>query len=449
MKYEFPENFEWGVATAAYQIEGGWDAEGKGESIWDRFSRTPGRISDGTNADEACDFFHRYEEDIRLAEELKIQVFRLSISWPRILPEGTGRVNQAGIDFYRRVLTCLHEHGMRTAVTLYHWDLPQKLQERGGWMNRESADWFAEFAEICFQAFGDLVDRWITLNEPQSSAMGGHFSGGHAPGIQDYSAALTVVHNLLRAHGRAVRLYRETGLTAKIGIALDMHMFYPEDPENEQDVRMARLFGQQANELYGDPVLLGHYPEELFRYLKSRNVVLPDVQPGDMELISAPVDFVGLNTYWSDYIRYDGSGWPIEGTMHRKKGFVTDCGWEVVPEGMHDLLVWFYERYRCENIYITENGCACNDWVGPEGSVQDPNRISYLKEYMAAAHRAMEEGVPLKGYYLWTFTDNFEWAWGKSCRFGIVYLDYETQRRIPKASALWFRDVIENHGFEV
>lgn len=447
MRYQFPENFQWGVATAAYQIEGAWKADGKGESIWDRYTHIPGNVRGGTDGDDACEFFDRYEEDIKLAKELGIPLFRLSLSWPRIFPEGTGAVNPAGIKYYRDVLTCLRNYGIKSSVTLYHWDLPQKLQYQGGWMNRKSADWFKTYAETCFREFGDLVDQWMTLNEPQSSAMGGHFSAGHAPGIRDYSSALQVVHNLLRAHGKAVEAYRKTGLTAEIGIVLDMHPFYPDNAEKPEDVRMAKLCWQQANNLYGDPIFKGTYPRELFDYLKTRRVVLPEIEEGDMELISQPIDFVGLNTYWSDYVRYEEECWPIQGKMIQKDGFVTDCGWEVVPEGMYDLLKWFHKEYHPKQIYITENGCACNDWIGADGRVEDTNRINYLKQYMGAAHRAMEEGVPLKGYYIWTFTDNFEWGWGKSCRFGLVFLDYKTQKRIPKSSAYWFSETIKNNGF--
>lgn len=449
MKYCFPEDFQWGVATAAYQIEGAWNADGKGESIWDRFSHIPGNIRGEGDGDDACEFYERYEEDIRLAKELGIPLFRLSINWPRIFPEGTGTVNRAGIEYYRKVLECLKKNGIKASVTLYHWDLPQKLQYQGGWMNRQSADWFEAFARTCFEAFGDLVDQWITLNEPQSTAMGGHASGGHAPGIRDYSSALQVVHNLLRAHGKAVKAYREMGLTAEIGIVLDMHMFYPVEEGNPADIRMARLFQQQTNQLYADPIFKKVYPQELFEYLSGRRVVLPEIQEGDMELIGQPIDFLGLNTYWSDYVRYDEERWPLQGKMVQQDGFVTDCGWEVVPEGMYDLLKWIHAEYHPKQIFITENGCACNDWIGADGKVEDPNRINYLKQYIGAAYRAMEEGVPLKGYYIWTFTDNFEWAWGKTCRFGLVFVDYKTQKRIPKSSAYWFSEVIKNNGFEV
>lgn len=449
MRYQFPEDFQWGVSSAAYQIEGAWQEDGKGESIWDRYTHFQGKVSDGTDGDVACDFYHRYEEDIQLLKKLNIPLFRMSISWPRILPEGTGIVNRAGIEFYRKVLTYLKDNGIRSSVTLYHWDLPQTLENQGGWKNRESADWFEAYAEVCFREFGDLVDQWATLNEPQSSAMGGHFTAGHAPGIWDYSAALQVVHNLLRGHGKAVKLYRRTGLKAEIGIVLDMHTFYPVDTNNPQDVRMARLCWQQANHLYGDPVFKGIYPRELFEYLKDRRVVLPEIKAGDMEDICQPVDFVGLNTYWSDYVRFDENCWPIQGKYIQQDGRITDCGWEVVPEGIYDLLKWFHAEYGQKKVLITENGCACNDWVGTDGTVEDPNRITYFKEYIAACHRAMEEEVPLKGYYAWSFTDNFEWSWGKKIRFGLVYVDYKTQRRIPKSSAYWFSNLIKENGFDL
>jgi beta-glucosidase len=446
-KYQFPAGFEWGTATASYQIEGGRDADGKGESIWDRFSHTPGYIQDNTTGDVACDFYHRYEEDIGIAKKLGIQVYRLSISWPRIFSEGTGSVNEKGIEFYRKVLTCLHDNKIRAAVTMYHWDLPQKLQDRGGWANREIVDWFRAYVKVLYERLGDLVDYWITLNEPYCTSIIGYWLGNHAPGYHDYSMALSAVHHLLLCHGTAVAEYRKSGLKADIGITLNMNMSYPFDPQSKDDIEAAKRNQEHSNNLFGDPVFLGKYPEELFAWLKKKGVVLPDIRDGDLELISQKPDFFGLNTYFTEHIRADESAWPL-GAVALKTGRPhTDADWEVNPQGMYDLLLWINNRYKPQKLIITENGAACNDWVNLEGKVSDPNRIDYLNRYLIQVHKAIKEGVPVKGYYVWCFCDNFEWAWGLSRRFGIVHVDYNTQKRIPKESAYWYSNVIKNNGF--
>ncbi|WP_010257807.1 GH1 family beta-glucosidase [Treponema primitia] len=446
-KYQFPNGFEWGTASASYQIEGAWDADGKGECIWDRFSHTPGHIHDGTTGDRACDFYHRYEDDIRLAKKLGIKVYRFSISWPRIFPDGTGAVNEAGIAFYRKVLTCLHDNGIKAGVTMYHWDLPQKLQDRGGWANREIVGWFETYAKTLYERLGDLVDYWITLNEPYCTSIIGYWIGEHAPGYHDYSMALSAVHHLLLAHGAAVKAYRKTGLKADIGITLNMNISYPYNPDCPEDVAAAKRNQEHSNNLFGDPIFLGKYPEELFSYLKKRGVVLPDIQTGDMELISQKVDFFGLNTYFTDHVKADETAWPL-GTASGKTGRPqTDMGWEVNPEGMYDLLKWIHSRYNPPKVIITENGAATNDWVNVEGKVDDPNRIDYLYRYLAQVHKAIQEGVPVQGYYVWCFCDNFEWAKGLSKRFGIVYVDYDTQKRTPKESAYWYAELIKNNGY--
>ena len=446
-KYQFPEGFDWGTATASYQIEGGWNTDGKGECIWDRFSHTPGKIHDNSSGDIACDFYHRYEDDITILKNLGIKVYRLSISWPRIFPDGTGTLNEAGIAFYRKVLTCLRDNGIKAAVTMYHWDLPQKLQDRGGWANREIADWFEHYAKTLYERLGDPVDTWITLNEPFCSSIIGYWLGEHAPGYHDYSMALAAVHHLLLAHGKAVQAYRASGLTAEIGITLNMNISYPIDPSNPADVEAARRNQEHSNNLFGDPVYLGKYPEALFAHLKKKGVVLPDIKDGDMELISQKLDFFGLNTYFTDHLTADPANWPLECVSLKTGKPRTDADWEVNPEGMYDLLKWVHQRYKPQKLIITENGAACNDWVNIDGKVADPNRIDYLTRYLIQVHRAIGDGVPVKGYYVWCFCDNFEWAWGLSRRFGIVHVDYTTQKRIPKESALWYSETIRHNGF--
>ena len=445
--YAFPKGFEWGTATASYQIEGAWNEDGRGESIWDRFSHTPGRIDDRTTGDVACDFYHRYEEDIALLKKLGIQVYRLSIAWPRILPDGVGKVNPDGIAFYRRVLQCLHDNGIKAAVTMYHWDLPQKLQDRGGWANREIVGWFTDYVKVLYQELGDLVDSWITLNEPFCSSIVSYWQQRQAPGYHDYGMALQAVHHLLMAHGAAVKAYRETGLTAEIGITLNMQMAYPVREDNPDDVLAARMTQLQTNDLFGGPVMKGEYPQELFDFLEKKGVVLPEIHEGDLELCCQPIDFFGLNTYYVNYVKADERIWPLGGEPVKTGRPKTDADWERSPEGMYALLKWINQTYAPQKIIITENGAACNDWVDADGKVKDPNRIDYLRRYLAEVHHAIEEGVPVMGYYVWCFCDNFEWAWGLSRRFGMVYVDYETQQRIPKESAYWYAKTIENNGF--
>lgn len=447
-KYQFPNDFEWGTATASYQIEGAWNTDGKGECIWDRFSHTPGNIVDGSNGDVACDFFHNYKEDIALLKKLGIQVYRMSISWPRVIPNGIGEVNRKGVEFYRNVLQCLRDNGVKCALTIYHWDLPQKLQDKGGWGNREIVGWFEEYAKLLFREFGDLVDYWITLNEPICTAMNGHWHGEHAPGYHDFSLALQVTHHLLMSHGAAVKAYRSSGLTAPIGITLNMNYSYPLNPESSEDVEAAKRDLMHNNCLYGDPVYLGEYPKELFDYYASQNVTLPDIHEGDMELIKQPLDFFGLNNYQADFVKADQTEWPLNARLVHTGLDKTDANWQVTPEGFFDLLTWINKRYKPAKLIITENGAAGNDWVNIEGAVEDTNRIDFLRRYLIQVKRAIDEGVPVCGYYVWCFCDNFEWAWGMARRFGIVYVDYKTQKRIPKNSALWLSETIKNNGFE-
>ena len=448
MKYCFPENFLWGTASASYQIEGAWQEDGKGEGIWDRFSSIPGNIIDGTSGQEACDFYHRYREDIALMKKLGMQVYRLSVSWPRILPEGVGAVNPAGINFYRNVLQELKKNGIQTSVTLYHWDLPQKLQEKGGWANREITDWFEEYVRVLYRELGDLVDSWITLNEPYCTSILGYWAGVHAPGYHDYAMALQSVHHLLLAHGRAVKAFRQSGLKGEIGITLNMNMCHPAKPDSEWDQKAAHLEFLQQNDLFAGPVLKGEYPRELFEHLKRLGIMLPSINPGDMETICQPVDFLGLNNYHSTYIEYDPAVWPLFGKEVSTGRPTTDMDWEVTPEGIREILLHIHNTYRPSKIIITENGCACRDWVSVDGRVHDSNRIAYLRDYLIQVHGALQDGVPVAGYYVWCFCDNFEWAKGLSRRFGIVYVDYKTQKRYIKDSALWYGQIIRDGGFD-
>jgi beta-glucosidase len=344
------------------------------------------------------------------------------------------------------VLECLHANGIKAAVTMYHWDLPQKLQDRGGWANREIVGWFEDYVKVLYERLGDLVDTWITLNEPYCSSIIGYWFGDHAPGYHDYSMALAAVHHLLLAHGAAVKAYRKTWLKADIGITLNMNMAYPYNPKCPDDVEAAKRDNLQANNLFGDPIFLGTYPQELFDYLKKQEVVLPEIRNGDLELISQKLDFFGLNTYFTNHVRADENVWPLHGTALKTGRPHTEANWEVNPEGMYDILKWIQNRYKPPKLVITENGMASNDWVNVEGKVNDPNRIDYIYRYLTQVHKAIQEGVPVTGYYVWCFCDNFEWAWGLARRFGMVHVDYTTQKRIPKESAHWYSRVIRDNG---
>jgi len=445
----FPQDFTWGTATAAYQIEGAWNEDGKGLSIWDTFCRQPGTIHDGDRGDVACDHYHRFEEDIAIMKELGIKNYRLSISWPRIFPWGTGEVNQKGINFYRTLLTALLKAGIKPAVTLYHWDLPQALQDKGGWLNRDICEAFRAYAETCFRAFGDLVDFWITHNEPQVVADLGHKEGQHAPGMKDPKAAMQVCHHLLLSHGMAVNTYRSLGQKGKIGITLNMADFVPAT-DSEADRIAAETIVQGGTLWYAMPVLKGHYPHLAAGFYKQAGL-FPKVEEGDMEIISAKTDFLGINYYMQFAVSAKDDN-PLSGQFdvffHPDKP-KTYMGWAVEAEGLYHLLVLLKKEFNDLPIYITENGAAYDDKVAADGSVHDEDRINYLHGHIGACHdAAVKAGVNLKGYYLWSFLDNFEWAYGYDKRFGLVRVDYKTQKRTIKDSARWYSNVIKNNGLE-
>lgn len=446
-KLVFPKDFLWGVATAAYQIEGGPRENGKGESIWDRFSHIPGKIIDGRNGDAACDHYHLYPQDIRLMKELGIQTYRLSISWPRIFPEGQGRPNPGGIEFYKKLIRLLLQNDIKPAVTLFHWDLPQKLQDMGGWANREVTEYFAQYARYVFKELGELVPIWITINEPSVYAFVGHNEGRHAPGITDFSTALQVSHHLLLGHGQAVAAYREMGLKGEIGLSQNMTPMYPAS-EKESDRIAARRSDGYWNRWFNDPVFKGEYPQDMLEWYSTR-VVLPEITPQDLKIISTPVDFLGLNHYFGSRVKQDETQWPLESREDYIGEYRTETGWGINPDCCYDLLKRLGQDYPGVKIYVTENGCAMKDMINRDGEVLDDNRVDYLYQYLHSAHQAIREGVNIAGYYIWSFMDNFEWAEGFTRRFGIVYVDYPTQRRIVKKSGYWYKEVIKNHGFEV
>lgn len=441
----FPAGFLWGTATSAYQIEGAWDEDGKGESIWDRFSHTPGKIRDGSTGDVACDHYHRWREDIRLMQELGLKAYRFSISWPRVLPEGRGRVNQPGLDFYNRLVDGLLEAGIEPFITLYHWDLPQALQDEGGWPNRRTAEAFVEYADVVSRSLGDRVRHWITHNEPWCIAILGHQIGEQAPGHQNPREALLTAHHVLLSHGWAVPVLRRNSPEAEVGITLNYTHYMPASP-GEPDIKQARWMDGWFNRWFFDPIFGRHYPADMTAAYQAGGLLpqgLDFVQPGDMEAMAAPLDFIGLNYYTREVCR----AW---GAPDNKPQVVfaapadqrTDMGWEVYPDGLYWLLNRVHFEYQVPKIYVTENGCSYSDGPDATGRIRDQRRIDYLAAHFAAAHRAIGNGVPLAGYFVWSLMDNFEWAHGFRQRFGLVWVDYATQQRLPKDSAWWYRDVI-------
>jgi beta-glucosidase len=445
----FPADFWWGAATAAYQIEGAVDEDGRAPSIWDTFAATPGRIDSGDTAARACDHYRRYAGDVRLMAELGLSAYRFSVSWARVLPDG--RLNPAGLDFYDRLVDELLAAGIRPTATLYHWDLPQSIEDRGGWATREVADRFADYAAAVAGRLGDRVSMWNTLNEPWCSAFLGYGSGGHAPGRADYRAALAAVHHLLLAHGRAAEVLRATCADAQISIAVNAGCVRPHT-ESPADHDAARKIDGLLNRIFLDPLLRGAYPADV----QADTAWVTDwsfVHPGDLEVISQPIDALGVNYYQPDRVAHSpGDGpvhpYPTGGSVafHPTPGPVTDMGWPIDETGLHSLLVRITRDYGPIPLYVTENGAAFVDEITADGAVHDPARIDYLRRHLTAAHRALADGVELRGYFVWSLLDNFEWAFGYAKRFGLIHVDYPTQRRTLKDSALWYRSVIAANG---
>ncbi len=440
----FPKGFTWGTSTSAYQIEGGYKEDGKGESIWDRFTHNPGNILNNDTGDTACDHYHLYKEDIKLMKEIGISSYNFSISWPRIYPDGDGKVNQKGIDFYRRLAELLIENGIKPVAKLYHWDLPQKLQDVGGWANRNIADAFEQYARTVFQALGDIIPVWMTFNEPFVSSFIGYWYGGHPPGIKEPSTALAAAHNTLLSHGKAVKAFREMGIKGEIGIALNLNPVYPAT-EAEIDIAAAKRYADFNNGWFLDPILKGEYPAGLVEWLSGK-LALPEIKSGDMEIISEPIDFLGVNNYSSNSVLHDPQNGLLELAFANTGKPRTGSGWEIYPEGLYDLLMYLHKEYNGIKLIIDENGAAFNDVVEENGEINDTDRLGYLKEHIIQVHRALEHGANIKGYYLWSLLDNFEWNLGYTKRFGIVYVDYATQKRTIKKSGLWYRDTIKRNS---
>lgn len=439
MAINFPPGFVWGAATASYQIEGAWQEDGKGESIWDRFSHTPGAIEQGDTGDVAADHYHRWRSDIALMRSLGLKAYRFSIAWPRILPQGTGKVNPAGLDFYSRLVDELLASGIEPFATLYHWDLPQLLEDRGGWPARDTAKAYADYVEVVVRRLGDRVKHWMTFNEPYVSAVLGYASGIHAPGRRDIQAAADATHHLLLGHGWAVPVIRRDSPGAEVGIVLNMNSVHPAS-DRDADIVAAQLQDGLLNRMYADPLSGRSYPQDV---VEARRLHLHVVQSGDMSVIATPIDFLGINNYTREVIEAGVDDWGVfkDDGIER-----TAMGWEVYPVGHYEVLMRVMRDYAFKSLYITENGAAYADQIGPDGQVHDPQRVSYLERYITQAGRALAEGAPLKGYFVWSLMDNFEWSYGFGKRFGVVYVDYATQQRIPKTSAAWYSRVIANNG---
>jgi beta-glucosidase len=437
----FPKGFLWGAATAAYQIEGAWDEDGRGESIWDHFSHTPGKVQDNDNGNVACDHYHRWRDDIALMRELGLQAYRFSIAWPRILPEGTGVVNQAGLDFYDRLVDGLLEAGITPFATLYHWDLPQALQDENGWANRAVVGAFANYADIVSRRLGDRVKHWITHNEPWCTSFLGNYMGVHAPGLQ-HGPTLAVAHHVLLSHGMAVPALRANSSGADVGITLNFSPAYPAS-DSAEDQAAAQRYDGFFNRWFLDPLYGRGYPEDMLALYGS---MMPQVPADDLAKIAAPTDFLGVNYYNRSVISDDPSAPPLRIGQEHPEGEYTAMDWEVYPEALRALLVRLTRDYGPAKLYITENGSAYDDTIAPDGTIHDEARTRYLTSHLAAAHAAIGEGAPLAGYFAWSLMDNFEWAYGYSKRFGIVYVDYATQQRTPKDSARFYSTVIEQNG---
>jgi beta-glucosidase len=450
-KIIFPENFLWGAATAAYQIEGAWNKHGKGESIWDRFAHTPGNILNGDTGDVADDHYRLWKKDIALMKRIGLQAYRFSVAWTRILPAGRGRVNQKGLDFYSRLVDGLLEAGIVPFVTLYHWDLPQALQDEGGWMARSTAEAFADYANVVSRSLGDRVQHWITHNEPAVVTWLGHEDGVHAPGIRNSADAVRVSHHLLLSHGWAVSLIRRNSPAGEVGITLNIN-WRTAASNSAADLRLAREHDGKWFRWFADPLYGRGYPSDMVEYF-TRQGALPHgldfVQPGDMDAIAAPTDFIGLNYYMREILRADASFNDPQTVFPNPQTpeHWTEMGWENYPEGLTGILCRVYFEYQPPKLYITENGASYSTPPDENGNVPDELRTRYLRAHFAAAHRAIQAGVPLAGYFVWSLLDNFEWAYGYSQRFGIVWVDYETQQRILKDSAKWYRTVIRKNGF--
>jgi beta-glucosidase len=430
-----------GAATAAYQIEGAAREDGRGESIWDRFAHTPGRVARGETGDVACDHYNRWRSDLDLMAALGMEAYRFSIAWPRVLPEGTGAVNAAGLRFYRELAEGVRERGIEPVATIYHWDLPQPLQDRGGWAERDTAERLAEYAGLVASELGDVISEWITLNEPWVIAFQGHAHGTKAPGVRDWPTALRASHHALLAHGLAAQALRAAAPGARVGVTLNLAPVEP-DGDGPADALAAERMDGHMNRWFLDPVLRGRYPDDMLDLYERRYGRLDCIEDGDLSLVAAPTEFLGVNYYAPMRVRADAERVPLQVGPAPPGPHTTAMGWDVDPDGLHRVLTRIRDDYGDVAIAITENGASYDDPPAANGRVSDAQRTAYLESHLAALCRAVEDGVRVERYFVWSLLDNFEWEWGYDKRFGIVHVDFDTQRRTPKDSALWYRDYI-------
>ena len=438
----FPNNFLWGIATSAYQIEGAAAEDGRGESIWDRFAHTPGKIKDGSTGDVACDHYHRYKEDVQLIRSLGVNAYRFSISWPRVLPNGKGQVNQAGLDFYNRLVDALLAAKIEPMVVLYHWDLPQKLQDRGGWGNRDTAKIFVEYTDCVVRRLGDRVKWWTTQNEMWCTVFLGYYNGLFPPGLRDFKLALQAAHHVLLSHGLAVPVIRDSARKdGQVGICPNLTVSYPATDKAEDEAAAKRDDGV-FNRWFLDPLAGRGYPEETWAYYGDD---VPEIEPEDMQHIAAPLDFVGVNYYNPPQIANDPRGPIPQAKRVPDQRLKRTADREIYPQGLYELLTRLKQEYPFPAYIVTENGAAYPDKVSEDGKVHDPARIDFLNAHFEQAARAIASGVPLKGYFVWSLMDNFEWVEGYTLRYGLTYVDFPTQQRIIKESGHWYRRFIQSH----
>lgn len=442
---KFPKNFQWGVATSASQIEGAAFEDGRGASIWDTFSRLPGKILDGSTPDVACDFYHRYKSDIALAKSLGINAFRFSFSWSRILPDGTGRINGKGLDFYDRMIDELLKNGITPNATLYHWDLPQGIEDRGGWLNRDCADWFADYAELLFRRFSDRVPMFSTLNEPIAIYVG-YACGGFAPGKQSDQCGKQACHNALLAHGKAVERFRSVASRkSKIGIVVDIWHRHPARDDNPEDIALAEKENEESYRFFLNPVFKGRYTEYILEKMQ-REGTTPQMRDDDFPLIGQKLDFFGLNCYNRVVVSKDSEA--VKKKIVNAGGNFADSGEEFYPKSVYDALHILKDDYKVDiPVLITENGCRDVSEKTVDGRICDEYRIHYIRGFLEWIHKAMEEGIDVRGYYLWSLVDNFEWSAGYEYKFGIAANDRKTQKRTLKESAYAYSEIIKNNGF--
>ena len=447
-KLIFPKNFTWGVAASAYQIEGAWNKDGRGESIWDHFTHTPYHIINGDNADKACMHYERMPQDVALIKQLGYPYYGFAISWSRVIPTGEGKANPKGLDFYDRLVDELIKADVQPKATLYHWDLPQKLQDKGGWPARETADRFADYARIVFDRLADRVKFWATVNEPWVAAFLGHAQGIHAPGICDYSQAYQSAHHLLLAHGKAMQVFRQGGYKGKIGLVLNLNGLLPAT-DSQEDIDATQRVHDETHALFLDPIFNGKYPKRLFNFIGSHQ---PKVQPGDMQLIRQPMDYLGLNHYNTDLVSFDISAGLNKAriTPYSAPSWgQTEMKWGIHPMGLKTELMYLKEKYGNPTVYVSENGCALPDEPDKNEFVADWDRIRYIQMHLKALHEAIEEGADVRGYFVWSVFDNFEWERGYGPRFGLIRVNYKNLKRTPKQSAYWFGEVARSNTVQM